>query len=395
MASPTDAGTERLWSRDFTLATVTNALVMIIFYLLMTTMAVYAAQQFGVSATAAGLASSMFIIGAVGARVTAGPLVQATGPRRALLWSLVVFVAMSLAYLPAGNLALVLAVRFLHGLAFGIASTAATTLAQSVIPPVRRGEGTGYFTLGAPFAAGAGPVLALWLIDRWDYPALFLTCAAVSTVAWLVAVFIRPTAAPAGRRPGRLRWQEVVHPDVLPLATFMLLTGVASSSVLTYTHPHAESLGIADAAGTFFVVYSLTVLGTRLVAGRVQDRRGDNTVMYPAIALYAVGMVSLAQADSTLGMALAGGLVGAGFGTLMPTAQAAVVRIADGNRVGTAVATYYLFLDIGTGVGPIVLGLVIGAADHRVMYLVVAGLIVASAGYYHLVHGRRRPAPAR
>lgn len=52
-------------------------------------------------------------------------------------------------------------------------------------------------------------------------------------------------------------------------------------------------------------------------------------------------------------------------------------------------STYYLFLDAGTGLGPLALGLVIGAADYPVMYLAVAALVVASAGCYHLVHGRR------
>ncbi|MFH5822872.1 MFS transporter [Georgenia sp. AZ-5] len=100
-------------------------------------------------------------------------------------------------------------------------------------------------------------------------------------------------------------------------------------------------------------------------------------------------MVVLSQVGTTTAVVVAGALVGAGFGTLMPAAQAAVVRIADGRRVGLAVSTYYLFLDLGTGLGPLALGLVIGAGDHRVMYLAVAGLVLASAGHYHALHGRR------
>src|SRR5690606_22220934 len=87
-----------LWTRDFVLATVVNALAMSIFYLLMTTMAVYAVRQFAASATGAGLASSMFIVGAVVTRLTGG-IVDRAGPRRTLLAALAVFVVMSLAYL--------------------------------------------------------------------------------------------------------------------------------------------------------------------------------------------------------------------------------------------------------------------------------------------------------
>ena len=77
MARGTTAGAERLWTRDFVLATVVNALAMSIFYLLMTTMAVYAVREFAASATGAGLASSMFIVGAVVTRGRHGPLALA------------------------------------------------------------------------------------------------------------------------------------------------------------------------------------------------------------------------------------------------------------------------------------------------------------------------------
>ncbi|PFG38105.1 putative MFS family arabinose efflux permease [Georgenia soli] len=386
---------ERLWTRQFALATAVNALVMTIFYLLMTTMAVYATEQFGASATAAGLASSMYIVGAVGARLVGGRLVETAGPRRTLLASLLVFVVMSLVYLPADGLGLLLAVRFVHGAAYGVGHTAVTTLAQSAIPPGRRGEGTGYFTLGVPVAGGVGPLLALWLVGRWDYDVLFLACAAVSASAWAMAVLMSEGAPGPRRRDARPLLRELVHPHVLPVATFMLLVGVANAAIITYVHPYAEALGLAGAAGAFFLVQAVAVLAARTFAGRVQDRHGDNAVLYPALAVYAAGMVVLSQAGSTAALMVAGVLAGLGFGTLMPAAQAAAVRIADGERVGLAVSTYYLFLDAGTGLGPLALGLVIGAADHRVMYLTVAALVIVSAGHYHAVHGRRARLAAR
>lgn len=386
-----DAGTggsHRLWSRDFVLATVVNALVMTIFYLLMTTMAVYAIRQFQAEAVWAGLASSMFIIGAVVTRL-AGGIVDAVGPRRTLLVGLVVFIAMSLAYLEADSLALLLSVRFIHGAAFGMVSTAATALAQASIPPLRRGEGTGYFAMSIPFASGIGPALALWLIDRWDYEALFLVCAAVSTAALVAAFLLHPAASTQSRWHPRQLWRELVHPRVVPLAAFMLLIGIVNSSVITYVHSFADGLGIADAAGAFFLVQALGVLSARLVSGRIQDGLGDNVVVYPAVVLYAAGLVVLSQAGGTTAVLVAGALTGAGFGTLMPAVQASVVRLSGGQRVGLAIATYYLFLDIGTGLGPLGLGFVIEATDHRVMYLAVAALMLCSTLYYHSVHGRR------
>src|SRR5699024_5806506 len=143
-------------------------------------------------------------------------VVDVAGPRRTLLVGLAVFVAMWLAYLQVDSLSLLLAVRFVHGAAFGLVSTAATTLAQSAIPAARRGEGTGYYAMSVPFASGIGPLLALWLIDRWDYQALFVTSAVVSALAFVAAALLhRPPAREEGTAPVRPRWRDMVHPQVV------------------------------------------------------------------------------------------------------------------------------------------------------------------------------------
>jgi len=377
----------RLWTRELLTAVVVNTLTMLVFYLLMTTMALYAAQRFAASDSLAGLASSMFIVGAVLGRLVAGPLIGSRGPRGVLVWALVLYVAMSPAYLAAADLPLLLAVRLLHGAAHGLANTATTTIAQSVIPAARRGEGTGYFSMSVPLAAALGPLGGLGVIDRWGYDALFWASAAVSVTAFLVALLLperRPAAGPR-RSSGRA---GLVDRDTLPLSTVMLVVGVANASTITFTHPFADSLGIASHAGTFFVVNAAGVLGSRMVAGRVQDRLGDNWVMYPALLLYVGGLVLLSRVDTAPELLAAGLLLGLGFGSVMPTAQAAAVRLARPHKIGLAVATYYLMLDLGTGLGPAALGGLVTGWDYRVMYLVVAALLLAVGVQYHLVHGR-------
>ena len=51
-------------------------------------------------------------------------------------------------------------------------------------------------------------------------------------------------------------------------------------------------------AGAYFVAYAVTVLVSRPFAGRLQDRRGDNAVLYPSLLLFVVALLLLAAADS-------------------------------------------------------------------------------------------------
>ena len=86
----------KLWTKDFIIITVTSFLVFLTFYLLMTTLAVYAIQQFNASETAAGLAASIFVIGSVFSRILAGKYVEVVGRNKLLYGSLILFLIASI-----------------------------------------------------------------------------------------------------------------------------------------------------------------------------------------------------------------------------------------------------------------------------------------------------------
>ena len=57
--------------------------------------------------------------------------------------------------------------------------------------------------------------------------------------------------------------------------------------------------------------------------------------------------------------------------------------------MGVATSTFFLLLDIGTGVGPVFLGLIVAGFGFPMMYWFAAGLVVVGGVLYALVHGLR------
>ena len=123
----------------------------------MVTIASYAVNKFQASTKTAGLVAGIFIIGALIGRLGTGRIIEAAGSAKILKFSTILFIITSALYFAAVNLPLLILVRLLHGIIFGMASTATGTIVAQIIPGSRRGEGIGFYSMGAILSVASGP----------------------------------------------------------------------------------------------------------------------------------------------------------------------------------------------------------------------------------------------
>ncbi|GAA3287042.1 MFS transporter [Nesterenkonia halobia] len=383
---------ERLFTRDFLLAIIINVILALVFYMLVTGMAVFAVEEFAADQTAAGFAASAFVIGALISRFAAGKYVDFLGRRRTVIAGLAIYVLAGVAYLWVDSYPALIALRMVHGISFGFGQTALNAAVFALIPASRRGEGAGYYMLAVALPPAVGPMLTLQLTELFDFWAMFLATSAVSVVGLLAALFIRLPAPPhvPDRWKDRLRLRpgDILEPRALPLATIAMMLGFGFASVMTFLNGFARSEGMVDAASLFFLIYAGAVLVTRLVAGKIQDRFGDNTVVYPALVLYAVSLGLLAWSPDQAVVLLSGVLAGLGFGALLPAFQATIAALLPATRTSIGISTFFILLDSGFGLSPMILGPLLELGGYRLMYAACAVLVTATIGLYWLLHGR-------
>ena len=75
-------------------------------------------------------------------------------------------------YFVATSAMLLLVIRFLHGISFGIASTATGTIVANIVPKIRCGEGIGYFGLSVTVAS-VGPFIGMFFSQHGSYSMIF------------------------------------------------------------------------------------------------------------------------------------------------------------------------------------------------------------------------------
>lgn len=381
-----------LFTRDYFLAFTVLLGSYIVFVSLMTFMALYAAERFAVNDTAAGFAASSFVIGAGLIRLVIGKYLDFMGRRRTLLASLALLAGTSLVYAFVDSYALLIAFRILQGVAFGIISTAVTSVVLDVIPPTRRTEGLGYFGLAATLGMAIGPLTAVRISEiasaQWVFN-FTAVCAAVGFLAVLPMRITEHTPAPeAYAQRWRLRGSDLLDVRVLPVAVIAFLSAIGYALITTYLPPFLVGRDMADTASIFFVVFALAMVLVRLFAGRLQDRRGENAVIPLALLCFGASLVLIAVADSMWLFLLAAVLGGFGQGGAVPSLQSVGIGRTTHDRVPIATSTHYLSLDAGIAVGPVALGFLIPLAGYQGLYFAGAAILVLSIGLYWLTHGR-------
>jgi predicted MFS family arabinose efflux permease len=398
-ASTVPAGPSRLWSRDFVLASLTNLFLAMVFYLLVTALALYTVERFRASDAMSGLAVGAYVLGAVASRLGIGQAMDVIGRRRLLIGALIAFLLASTLYLLADSLALLIAVRFVHGMAFGAAATVLAASVIGLIPRHRRSEGTGWFGTSTTAGSAFGPLLAFQLTDAFGFDSLFLACTAFSVLGLVTGLLVRLPGEPrhdGRKRAWRFTLRGMLSPDALPVSVVILLAGTAFSGVLAFLNGYAaqEDLG-PTVASSFFLVYGAVLVLARFVVGPVHDRFGDNATIVPLLVSFMGGLAVLSLWPTPAGILVAAALTAVGFGALLTSLQAIAVTVVPPMRIGIATSTFFVMLDLGTGVGPIVLGALLPPVGYSGMYLLLSGLMGLTIGIYWLAHGRRPEARLR
>ncbi|WP_298841680.1 MFS transporter [Clostridium sp.] len=383
----------KLWSKDFTIITITTFFVYLTFYLLMTTLTVYAIKQFSASQSQAGLASSMFVIGALFSRILVGKYIEIIGRRKLMLTGLILFLIASISYFTADNLNLLLVVRFVHGAVFGIAATAMATAIMDIMPSERRGEGTSYYSLSITLASAIGPFLGLYITQHAKFDSIFVACTAFSLISIVVILFANIPEAKLTKKQiegmKEFKLHDFFEKKAIPISIVAFIMGIAYSGILSYINSYALEINLTQAASFFFLVYSAVCLISRPLTGELLDGKGDNTVMYPSLILFVLGLGLISQASNGFSFLLAGALIGLGYGTVYTCTQAIAVKVSPKHRVGLATSTFFIMMDAGIGVGPLLIGTIVPMVGFRGMYMTLATIVFLSIFLYYFIHGKK------
>ena len=68
--------------------------------------------------------------------------------------------------------------------------------------------------------------------------------------------------------------------------------------------------------------------------------------------------------------------------------QAVSLSLVSRSRFAQATTTFFIFFDMGIGLGPYIFGFLVPSVGYGGMYQALAFTVLAALGLYYMLHGR-------
>lgn len=392
---------DKLFNKHFIGITILNFIVYMVYYLFTVIIAFIATKELGVSTSQAGLATGIYIVGTLIARLIFGKQLEVLGRKLVLRGGAIFYLLTTLAYFYMPSIGVMYLVRFLNGFGYGVVSTATNTIVTAYIPADKRGKGINFYGLSTSLAAAIGPFVGTFMLDNLhiNFKMVIVLCSILIAIVVLGA-FVFPvkniTLNPEQLAKSK-SWtiDSFIEKKAIFITIIAFLMGISYASVLGFQKLYTTEINLMTVGAYFFIVYALVITLTRPSMGRLMDAKGDKWVLYPSYLFLTLGLALLGSAMGSVTYLLSGALIGFGYGTFMSCGQAASIKGVEEHRFNTAMSTYMIGLDLGLGAGPYILGLVkdgflgAGVQSFRELFWIAAIIPVVCGILYFLKSSRQ------
>jgi len=333
-----------------------------------------------------GLIISLFTLTAGLSRPFSGKLADKIGRIPVMVFGASICFVVSLLYPVITSVAGFLFLRFAHGFSTGFTPTGVSAYVADIVPFNKRGEAMGLQSLFGSLGMAAGPALGGYIGQFWGIEPLFYASAFVSILSILVIIRLKetvPNAEKLNRGHFRLHRYEIIEKRVIKPSLVLLLTVFSFGTVLTIIPDYSEYLGINN-KGLFFAVFTLSSLGIRIIAGKTSDKYGRIPVMKMATLSMAIAMVIIAFAQTKFMLLFGGVIFGCSVGMNSPTISAWTIDLSLDAFRGRALATMYIALEAGIGIGALVSGYVFANKVENFPLVFSLGAITSMIAFFYL-----------
>ncbi|HQQ83381.1 MAG TPA: MFS transporter [Cyclobacteriaceae bacterium] len=335
-----------------------------------------------------GLIISLFTLTAMISRPFSGKLADKLGRKPVILAGSLVCVASSLLYPMLSTVFGFLLLRLIHGFSTGFTPTGQAAYLSDVIPANRRGEAMGLLGTAGTLGMSGGLAIGPWMTSAVSVNAMFYLSAFFALMSASIVLSIKETI----RERHAISWRllevhrrDLFEPRVLVPCLIMAMTAYAYGNLFTIVPDFGLHVGIPkEDSGLLFAYFTLASLMVRLIGGKASDIFGRVAVLRVSTFLMMTGMLWIGMSTTPKMLIMGAFIYGLAQGATSPTLLAWAADLSDPEHKGRGVASLYIFMEFGIGIGALLSGFLYGNNASQFILTFVVSSVLSGISFLYL-----------
>lgn len=359
-------------------------------------------ESIGASAALMGLVGGLMNLVSLFCRPIAGNLADRISKYKLSFIGAVFMTAACVGYIFAPNEVVVIIARIINGFGFACCSVCMATWMSNMLPKEKIGSGMGVYGTMNALAMAVAPAIGVSAYQAFGYRVSFVIALVFSLAIIVVIQFTGDKGEPetenadagengsdAGDAAGRQRRKlELIDVKVIPIALIIMLFAIPYCATQSFLVTYAEVRGLHISVSLFFPAYAAVLIVLRLSLRNLFDKLPFRIFLLSSALSELLAILLLTIMKNNAVMLLASCFLAGGYGIMSSVCQSTAILLAGREKRGLANSTYYIGLDLGMTLGPMIGGALYGWLDIGWFYPVLM-VTMPLAGVVYIVAGRR------
>lgn len=332
------------------------------------------AKNLGASSTFAGIIVGIMSIAAMFLRPVAGNLTDHFSKYELSFIGGILIVIGVGGYIITPNSKWLLLFRLINGTGYVLDTVCMTTWLAALVPRQHVGEAMGFYGLMNALAMAIGPAISINVYQKVGYREAIILSVASAILMVIMIQFVGDHALPT-KNVNKHGHFKIIQKDAIPVAILTTLFALPYFATQADIVTYVEQRHLSVAVGSYFLIYAVILLVLRIVFKNYFDTVTFGPWLWISSGATTIYLIFLAIMKNNWEMGLAAAGMAVGYGLIYSVLQATALLLAPLEEQGLASSTFYLGLDVGMSLGPILGGIIDSLLPIKYFYVVMLVLI--------------------
>ena len=278
----------------------------------------------------------------------------------------------SIGYIAAFDPVVVVLSRIVNGVGYACCSVCMSTWMSNLLPEDKIGSGMGIYGTMNALGMAVAPAIGVSLYQKLGYRPAFVAAALFSAAIAVIIQFVQNKGEPSAASAGVHKKLELIDVKVIPIAVIIMLFSIPYCATQSFLVTYIDARNLPVTVSLFFPLYAAILLLLRLTMRNLFDKKPFSFFIVLSSVSAFLSISVMAVMRHNFSMFFAAVFMAGGYGIMCSVCQSTAILLAGKEKRGLANSTYYIGLDLGMALGPIIGGLLYEHLDIRLFYPVLA-----------------------